>query len=175
MAEQNVVLCGFMGCGKTTVGKRLAALTGAQFVDMDEYIEQQAGMTVSAIFEQFGEADFRRREREACCALAQQSGLVIASGGGALTFPENVQALAATGCVVLIGVSPATVLQRLEGDTTRPLLARPDKQRAVQELFDRRLPLYRAAADVEVDGEQTPEVGAAAIAAAAKSFHRNEA
>ena len=74
MAEQNVVLCGFMGCGKTTVGKRLAALTGAQFVDMDEYIEQQAGMTVSAIFEQFGEADFRRREREACRASAPQSG-----------------------------------------------------------------------------------------------------
>ena len=57
MAEQNVVLCGFMGCGKTTVGKRLAALTGAEFVDMDEYIEQQAGMTVSAIFEQFGDLD----------------------------------------------------------------------------------------------------------------------
>ena len=73
------------------------------------------------------------------------------------------------------GINVSTVLQRLEGDTTRPLLARPDKQRAVQELFDRRLPLYRAAADVEVDGEQTPEVVAAAIAAAAKSFHRNEA
>lgn len=175
MTEPNIVLCGFMGCGKTTVGKRLAALTGARFVDMDDYIEQQAGMTVSAIFEKFGEADFRRREREACRVLAQQSGLVIASGGGALTYPENVQALAATGCIVLIGVTPATVLKRLEGDTTRPLLAQPDKQSAVQELFRRRLPLYRAAADVEVDGEQMPETVAAAIAAAAKSFRRNEA
>lgn len=168
----NIVLCGFMGCGKTTVGRKLAVQTGRRFVDMDEYIEEQAGMPVSAIFEQFGEADFRRREREACKELAGQSGLVIASGGGALTFPENVETLAATGCIVLIGVTTATVLNRLRGDTTRPLLARPDKEQAAKELFDRRLPLYRAAADVEVDGEQPPAKVAADIAAAVKTFHR---
>ena len=66
---RNVVLCGFMGCGKTTVGRQLAALSGRRFVDMDEYIEQQAGMAVSEIFRQYGEDDFRRRERETCRAL----------------------------------------------------------------------------------------------------------
>lgn len=76
---RNVVLCGFMGCGKTTVGRQLAALSGRRFVDMDEYIEQQAGMAVSEIFRQYGEDDFRRREREACRALARQTGLVIAA------------------------------------------------------------------------------------------------
>ena len=169
----NVVLCGFMGCGKTTVGKELAKQTGAVFVDMDDYIENQAGMSVSAIFDRFGEDDFRRREREACVALSEQSGLVIASGGGALTFPENVKALSRTGCIVLINITPETVLQRLQGDTTRPLLARPDKEQAVRELLTRRLPLYQAAADIEVDGEQAAAQVAKTIAAAAKTFCRN--
>ena len=166
----NIVLCGFMGCGKTTVGRVLAQQTGARFVDMDAYIEQEAGMTVSAIFDRFGEADFRRRERDACRALAEQSGLVIASGGGALTFSENVEVLSRTGCIALIHVTPAVVLDRLQGDTTRPLLARPDKEQAVQDLFDRRLPLYRAAADIEVDGNHSAAQVARDIAAAAKTF-----
>lgn len=170
----NIVLCGFMGCGKTTVGRVLAQQTGARFVDMDAYIEQDAGMTVSAIFDRFGEADFRRRERDACRALAEQSGLIVASGGGALTFPENVKALSRTGCIVLIHVTPAVVLERLQGDTTRPLLARPDKEQAVQDLFARRLPLYRAAADIEVDGNRPAAQVARDIAAAAKTFCRHK-
>ena len=101
---RNVVLCGFMGCGKTTVGRQLAALSGRRFVDMDEYIEQQAGMAVSEIFRQYGEDDFRRREREACRALARQTGLVIAAGGGALTFAANVEALRPSCVIVLLEV-----------------------------------------------------------------------
>lgn len=137
---RNVVLCGFMGCGKTTVGRQLAALSGRRFVDMDEYIEQQAGMAVSEIFRQYGEDDFRRREREACRALARQTGLVIAAGGGALTFAANVEALRPSCVIVLLEVKPETVLTRLKGDTSRPLLAREDKETAVRELFAARLP-----------------------------------
>lgn len=169
----NIVLCGFMGCGKTTVGRQLAEMTGFRFVDMDAYIEEQAGMTVSAIFEQFGEVDFRKREREACATLCRQNRLVIATGGGALTFPENAAMLRSTGCIVLIAVSPEAVLQRLKDDNTRPLLARTDKKAAVRELHDRRIPLYRAAADIEVDGEQAPEQVAQAIRDAVKTFRRN--
>ena len=102
---RNLILCGFMGCGKTTVGRRLARLTGRRFVDMDAVIEEEAGMRVKEIFDRYGEADFRRREREACAALAAAEGLVIAAGGGALTFPENAAALAATGVIVLLEVS----------------------------------------------------------------------
>ena len=153
---RNVVLCGFMGCGKTTVGRQLAALSGRRFVDMDEYIEQQAGMAVSEIFRQYGEDDFRRRERETCRALAGQTGLVIAAGGGALTFAANVEALRPSCVIVLLEVKPETVLTRLKGDTSRPLLAREDKEAAVRELFAARLPLYRAAAQYTVDGEQPP-------------------
>ena len=76
---RNLILCGFMGCGKTTVGRCLAALTGRRFVDMDAFIEEGAGMTVGEIFDRYGEADFRRREREACAALAAMEGLVIAA------------------------------------------------------------------------------------------------
>ena len=158
---RNLILCGFMGCGKTTVGRRLARLTGRRFVDMDAVIEEEAGMRVKEIFDRYGEADFRRREREACAALAAAEGLVIAAGGGALTFPENAAALAATGAIVLLEVSPETVLRRLEGDDSRPLLRRPDKAEAV--LMERREPLYRAAASVTVSGEADPDAVAAKI------------
>ena len=162
---KNIILCGFMGCGKSTVGRLLAQRTGRTFVDMDEYIEEQAGMTVSAIFDRYGEADFRRCERDACRTLANEQNLVIAAGGGALTFPENVAVLSSTGTIVLLEVSPETVLMRLQGDTTRPLLMRQDKEQAVRELMAKRSPLYRLAASITVDGEAPPEAVAAAIQA----------
>lgn len=162
---RNIILCGFMGCGKSTVGRTLAQMTGRMFVDTDAYIEAQAGMTVSAIFDRFGEADFRRREREACAALAGKQNLVIAAGGGALTFAENVRALSVTGDIVLLEVSPETVLKRLAGDTTRPLLQRADKEKAVRELMAARAPLYRLAAAFTVNGENTPETAAKAVLA----------
>ncbi len=170
--NKNIVLCGFMGCGKTTVGRLLAEHIGYRLVDMDEYIEAQAGMTVAAIFDRFGEEEFRRREREACVALAEKSGLVIATGGGALTFPDNARVLRETGVTVLLSVSPAAILRRLEGDTTRPLLARPDREAALQELYDRRLPLYRAAADIEVLAEDTPDAVADRVIAALKNLKK---
>mgnify|MGYP002609833732 FL=1 len=163
---RNIILCGFMGCGKSTVGRVLAQMTGRTLVDTDTYIEAQAGMTVSAIFARFGEADFRRREREACAALAGESDLVIAAGGGALTFSENVRVLSATGDIVLLEVSAETVLKRLEGDTTRPLLQRADKETAVRELMAARAPLYRQAAAFTISGEAAPETTAKAILAA---------
>ena len=162
-----------MGCGKTTVGRLLAEKNGYRFVDMDEYIETQAKMTVSAIFEQFGEADFRRREREACIALAKEEGLIIATGGGALTFAQNVEALSATGCIILLSVTPETVLARLDGDTTRPLLLRPDKEEAIRTLFASRLPLYQKAAHVEVDGNADASQVADTVLAALKKFEKS--
>lgn len=163
---RNILLCGFMGCGKTTVGRRLAALSGRRFVDMDQEIEEEAGMPVTEIFRRYGEAEFRRREHEACVRLAGQTGLVIAAGGGALTFPANVEALAAGCVIVLLEVTPETVLARLSGDDTRPLLQREDREAAVRELFAARLPLYEKAAMLRVDGERPPEQVARDILAA---------
>ncbi|MCI8497557.1 MAG: shikimate kinase [Clostridiales bacterium] len=159
MMQHSLVLCGFMGCGKTTVGKALAAKWRVPFVDMDDYIEAQAGMKVSEIFERFGEEHFRALERDACKTLAAGKPCVVAAGGGALTFPENVRALREKGCrILMLCVRPETVLRRLEGDTTRPLLNRPDKEEAVRELLARRLPLYEAAAHFTVDANgEAPE------------------
>ena len=99
----NLVLCGFMGCGKTTVGRLL------RFVDADALIEEEAGMAVEDIFKRFGEEDFRLRERQACSRLAEKENLVIATGGGALTFPENTAVLRRSGVIILLDVSPETV------------------------------------------------------------------
>ena len=156
MARKNIVLCGFMGCGKSTIGSLLAKKTGCAFIDLDRYIEKQENRSVSQIFEENGEPYFRERERHAAQTLAAKSGLVIATGGGTLTFQENVDVLKRSGRIVLLDVPVEVVAKRLQNDTTRPLLNRPDKEAAMRELYDRRLPLYRAAADIVVDASQSP-------------------
>ena len=98
----NIVLCGFMGCGKTTVGTRLAAQCGLRFVDLDAYIEAQAGRRIADIFQTDGEAAFRTMEHEACVALGAEQGLVIATGGGAVLRDDNVQALEQNGTIVFL-------------------------------------------------------------------------
>lgn len=173
---RNIILCGFMGCGKTTVGKRVAARTGRRFVDMDEFITQQAGMSVSEIFARLGEADFRRREREACRELAGERDCVIATGGGALIFPENVEALAGSGPIVLLDVAPEVLLLRLAGDKTRPLLAGPDREEKFWSLYRARLPLYRRAASVQVSIGRgvSPAAAAERVLTALKEAGREE-
>ena len=109
----NIVLCGFMGCGKTTVGRNLARKSGRKFVDMDSYIEEKAGMKVSEIFEKYGENRFRDMEHEACLELADTKGLVIASGGGAFTFQRNIDAFRGKDKIVLLDV-PLDIIKDLK-------------------------------------------------------------
>ncbi len=85
--KQNLILCGFMGCGKSTIGRRLAALSGRKLIDMDRFIEEEQGMTIREIFDRYGEDAFRQMETEASKALSLQSNLVIASGGGTVLNP----------------------------------------------------------------------------------------
>ncbi len=159
----NIVLCGFMGCGKSTVGKNLARKTGRRFVDMDRYIEEKEGMTVSDIFAQYGEEGFREREHAACLELAQSHSLVIAAGGGALTFARNVEAFRGRDTIVLLDVPLRVIRYRLRNDKKRPLLQRPDKDKVMADLYRQRRPQYLAAADVVVRGENTPLKTAFAI------------
>ncbi|MFT8887873.1 MAG: shikimate kinase [Ethanoligenens sp.] len=148
---KNVVLCGFMGSGKSSVGAAMAALTGARFVDMDRYIEKQEGKRVSAIFREKGEAYFRELEKRAAASLSRQSGQIIATGGGAVMRAENVRAFRKGGVIVLLDVPLYVVQKRLHGDRSRPLLNAPDRGRALRELYKKRLPFYRAAADLVVE------------------------
>ena len=152
----NIILCGFMGCGKSTVGKNLARKTGRKFVDMDRYIENKAQKTVSEIFAERGEDGFRDLEHEACTELAKQNNLIIAAGGGALTFERNVEAFRGKDTIVLLDVPLGTIKYRLRNDKKRPLLQRPDKDAVMTELYNSRYPKYRAAADIVIKGENTP-------------------
>lgn len=144
----NIVLCGFMGCGKSTVGRRAAKRLGLEFVDMDTFIETQAGMTISEIFAKYGEAEFRRMETAAAEKLSAKSGLLIATGGGAVLNPANVAAFKSGGIIVLLSVAPETVIERLKNSTNRPLLQRPDREQAVRELMDARRDAYQNAASI---------------------------
>ena len=119
MARKNIILCGFMGCGKSTIGNLLSRKAGMAFIDLDRYIEKQEGKTVSEIFADSGEAHFRMLERSASKTLGAKNGLV-------------------------------------QNDTTRPLLNRPDKDIAMRELYEKRLPLYRAAADIIINADNSP-------------------
>lgn len=169
----NIVLCGFMGCGKTTVGRNLARKSGRKFIDMDSYIEEKEGMKVSEIFEKYGESHFRDLEHEACLELADTKGLVIASGGGAFTFQRNIDAFKGKDKIVLLDVPLDIIKQRLKNDTTRPLLQRPDKEDAMRELYEKRLPIYLAAADITVSGKNTPLKTAYAIIRAVEADGKN--
>lgn len=164
MNNRNLVLCGFMGSGKTTVGKLLAKKLGRTFVDMDAYIENAAGMTVSRIFETQGEPSFRQMESKAAKELSEAEGLVVATGGGALLNPKNQAAFSENGVIILLEVTPETVLRRLKNDLSRPLLARPDKERVIRELMEQRIPVYRASARIIVDGNGSAEQVLAEIA-----------
>lgn len=152
--NKNIVLFGFMGCGKTTVGYELAQNTQRELIDTDRLIEQQEGMSVSDLFRVYGEGYFRDREHEVCEHLSERTRLIISAGGGALTFRRNVEALRKGCLLVLIDVSPEVIYERLKEDTTRPLLQCEDKLGAIRELYARRDGLYRAAADVIVNGNQ---------------------
>lgn len=151
----NVVLCGFMGCGKSTAGQLLAQKLGRDFVDMDTFIEQRENKTVSTIFAENGEEYFRHCEADACRTLTRRSGLVIATGGGTLLNTKNVEILRETGIIALLQPPYETIVQRLAGDHTRPLLERPDKETAMRKLYESRMPQYQAAADLAVTAAES--------------------
>ena len=158
-ASLNITLTGFMGSGKSTVGWIVARLLDRPFVDMDSEIEQRAGKTIAHIFAQEGEAAFRRMEADLCRELAAQSGLVIATGGGALTFEENRRALAQSGLLICLDVTAEQVIQRLEGRDDRPLLAGEDRRRRIEELLSRRMAAYAAISiHIRTDGLTADEV-----------------
>ena len=147
-----VVLCGFMGCGKSTVGQALARRLGVPFVDMDRYIEERAGMTVGEIFDQKGEAAFRQMEYEACLCLGQGRACVIAAGGGALTYERNVRALSQHCEIYHLQLNFARLYDRIKNSKERPLVGKLGKE-GLLALYESRLPWYRAAGK-EIDGDR---------------------
>lgn len=158
---RNVILIGFMGAGKTTVGEALAKRYGLPLVDTDWLIEERAGMTISEIFEKKGEEVFRRTETAVLeTLLSDPETKVISVGGGLPLREENRRLLKQLGTVIYLEVKPETVWKRLEGDTTRPLLQGGDVKQRVEEMITARSPIYREAAEVIVtaDGRSVDEI-----------------
>lgn len=144
-----VILIGFMGSGKTTVGGLLAGRLGLSSIEVDEEVVRTSGRrTVSEIFALEGEAGFRRREMEAAGRCAARTNVVIATGGGIILRRENIEALrTGGGIVVYLETSFGEIARRLNGDVTRPLWGDPDRAHL---LYRERLPLYASYADVWV-------------------------
>ena len=149
--DVNVFLVGPPGVGKTRIGRRLAKRLGCLFLDTDQFIEVQCGMTVATLFEERGEAAFRLMERAAIQRCASYRGIVASTGGGAVLSEENRRALADNGWVVHLTASPAALLRRIVRSGRRPLLSGADRESKLRELLDEREPLYRAIAAFELD------------------------
>ena len=143
MPKQNIILVGFMGTGKTTVGCLLSERTDFPLVDMDTQIEAEEGRSINDIFAQSGEPYFRQLEREMVQKLAKKSGCIISAGGGIVLNPENISDFTQSGLVVCLSASPEKLLERLKNDSTRPLLASDKQDQIIQLLADRK-PLYEA-------------------------------
>ena len=150
MKVRAIVLMGFMGTGKSEVGRRLAQRLGRAFVDTDQLVEERAGKRIAAIFTDDGEPAFRAFEREAVAAAADRGGAVVALGGGAVLDPENVRCLRDAGVLVYLTARPDIILGRVGDGSNRPLL-RDDPRAAVSRLLAERGPVYAAAADMTVD------------------------
>ena len=147
----NIILCGFMGAGKTVVGQELAKLMGCSFVDTDDLIEEEQGIAIKAIFAAHGEEYFRELEYEICKKIAQTKNRVVSTGGGALTYERNVKAFRdGGGKIVFLDASFEAICDRIGNSTNRPLFQDRDKAR---ELYEKRKKLYEAAADYTVDGD----------------------
>ena len=144
--ERNIVITGFMGTGKTAVGRIVARGLGRRFVDMDEEIERRAGRSIAEIFAAEGESAFRGVETALCQELSAEKGLIIATGGGALVDPENRELMINSGIVICLTASADEIVHRLnEIDvSTRPLLNATDPREELERLLQTRREIYRS-------------------------------
>ena len=148
--SRNLILIGFMGTGKTTIGKRVASSLGFQFVDTDQLIVEKAGKPVTQIFEDEGEEAFRALETEVLRECSEDSGKVISTGGGIVTRPENRELLEKAGFVIWLQASPETIYERVRRNRSRPLLQTADPEGTIRELLADRAPLYKESKDFSV-------------------------
>lgn len=162
----NISLIGFMGTGKTSIGKKLALELNKQFVDTDQEVEEITGMTVSQIFKKHGETRFRSEETLALRRLLEADGLVIATGGGIVLKPENVALLRERTFIVALTADPEVIFQRVQKKGGRPLLKGDDLRERIDQLLAERKDAYKIARLVIDTSEDTPRQAAEKIARA---------
>lgn len=163
----NIILTGFMGTGKTTVGQLLAVRLQRPFRDTDVLIVERDGRAIAQIFAEDGEEMFRRWERTVALELAQQQGLVIATGGRLMLDEVNAAALSASGRVFCLTAVPQTILARVRDDAKRPLLDVPNPAAQIQRLLDARREGYGRFPQISTDGKTAEEITDEIVSAAA--------
>jgi shikimate kinase len=147
--DKNIVLVGYMGSGKSTVGRKAAKAMGYDFLDTDVLIEKEEGMTIAKLFEEKGEAYFRERETNIIQRLIDEpKGKIIATGGGLPMKEGNAELLRELGTVIYLKAKTDTLLRRLSGDHVRPLLKNGDLREKIETMLSVRGPVYEACADL---------------------------
>jgi shikimate kinase len=147
----NLVLIGFMGCGKSSVGRRLSGLTGHRFLDTDELVVQSEGRNIPEIFSRNGEDYFRDVEQRSLEKLVGVCGIILSTGGGLVLRPANRQTLKRIGIVAWLDASPDALFERATRSGRRPLLQTENPRKTFDELFSLRRELYNLTADFRVD------------------------
>ncbi|MDR5780497.1 shikimate kinase AroK [Caballeronia sp. LZ065] len=150
-ANANIFFVGLMGAGKTTVGRAVARRLQRSFIDSDHEIEARTGARIPVIWELEGETGFRQREANVIDELSQRSGIVLATGGGAVLHPENREHLKNRGIVIYLRANPHDLWQRTRRDKNRPLLQTEDPRGKLEALFQSRDPLYHETAHFVVE------------------------
>jgi shikimate kinase len=170
-AAINVILIGFMGCGKTTLGVRLAGLLGFEFIDTDALIVQKAGCSIPEFFAKEGEEAFRKLETQVLRELEGRNGLIISTGGGIVTRPENQEILRRLGAIVWITTSDILLWNRVRRNRDRPMLHTKNPRKTFLDLLHERKPLYQALADLVEDTRGlNPEESAYGISESIRVF-----
>ncbi len=162
--DQPLFLVGMMGAGKTTIGRSLARLLNREFVDLDHELEARCGVRVSLIFDIEGEEGFRKRETTLLDECSRRSGIVLATGGGAILAPENRVYLKERGVVVYLRASADELFRRVARDRNRPLLQTADPRSRIHALLEQREPLYEEVANLSF------ETGSLAVAQVVRSL-----
>jgi shikimate kinase len=157
----NFVLIGFMGCGKSSVGRRLSSLTGHRFVDSDELVIKAEGRSIPEIFAKCGEEGFRDIEQRVLADLVGVAGMVLSSGGGAVLREANREALKKIGIVVWLDSSPDILFERAIRSGKRPLLQTPNPRETFDQLLSSRRSVYEAVADFRFDSSEVEQEEAA--------------
>jgi shikimate kinase len=147
---KNIILTGFMGVGKTSVGTQLAKDLGFTFVDVDKLIEADQNLTITSIFSKFGEPYFREVEARIIGRVMMGEGQVVSTGGGAVIQDRNREAFKKGGFVICLSASPEVIYERIKHENHRPLLQTADPKAKIKELLDSRAAFY-AQADVCID------------------------
>ena len=154
--KRNIFLVGMMASGKSTIGRRLAALRGLAFEDTDELVERRAGADIAWIFDMEGESGFRKREHAALADATAGSGIVLATGGGVVLREDNRDLLRQRGTVVYLEAAADVILERAGRDRRRPLLDVANVAEQVKTLLRERAPLYESVAHLTVATDRRP-------------------